>query len=220
MAEKIKKGLFIVFDGPEGSGKSTHSRRLYRDLLSSGFDVVLTAEPGGTAMGKLIRDVLLVKREMSLDKSSELFLFEADRAQHVSQVIRPALERGKVVLCDRYNLSTFAYQGAGLGMNASFMKRMDKLATGGLEPDLVLVFDIDPREGLMRAKGAREADKMEKRGLEFHRKVREAYLAFARNNPGRIKVISSRLGINEVYEKAKKEVYGFLERHKGRGALA
>jgi len=132
MAEKLKKGLFITFEGPEGSGKSTHSKRVHEELLSSGLDVVHTAEPGGTPLGSKIRDILLEKEDIRLGELSELFLFEADRAQHLEETIGPALKEGKIVLCDRFNTATFAYQGYGLGMDMTMIEWIDSKATKGV----------------------------------------------------------------------------------------
>jgi dTMP kinase len=131
MAQKLSKGLFITFEGPEGSGKSTHSRRLAEELSSGGYDVVHTAEPGGTSLGRRIRDILLGKDDVRLGKEAELFLFEADRSQHVEEVIAPALESRKIVLCDRFNTATFAYQGYGLDMDMELVEGIDTVATGG-----------------------------------------------------------------------------------------
>jgi len=132
MAEKLKKGLFITFEGPEGSGKSTHSKRVHEELLSSGLDVVHTAEPGGTPLGSKIRDIPLEKEDIRLGELSELFLFEADRAQHLEETIGPALKEGKIVLCDRFNTATFAYQGYGLGMDMTMIEWIDSKATKGV----------------------------------------------------------------------------------------
>ena len=118
----MSKGIFITFEGPEGSGKSTHSKRLCEDLISDGFDVLHTAEPGGTALGERVRSVLLEKEEIKLSGHAELFLFEADRAQHVEEVILPSVKGNKIVICDRFNTATFAYQGYGLGMDMDFIE--------------------------------------------------------------------------------------------------
>ena len=179
MAKKIRKGLFITFEGPEGSGKSTHSRRLFNDLVSDGYDAVHTIEPGGTALGNWVRKLLLEKDSIRLKGKAELFLFEADRAQHVEEIIDPLLIEGKIVLCDRFNASTFAYQGYGLGMDMDLIKKIDDAATGGLCPDLTILLDIDIKTGLERAQTGGSADRMEKRPVRFHEKVRQGYLALA-----------------------------------------
>lgn len=217
MAEGLTKGLFITFEGPEGSGKSTQSRMMMEELTSKGYDCLHTREPGGTSVGKRIREVLLDKDDIKLSSSAELFLFEADRAQHVRNIIRPAMDEKKVVICDRFNTATFAYQGYGLGVDMELIKKIDDSATGGLKPDLTVLFDIDVEVGISRATAGREADKMEKRSLEFHRRVREGYLKIAEEDPETIKVIKVDGKIDETFGKVKKEVYAVVERYKGAG---
>ena len=192
MAKELTKGIFITLEGPEGSGKSTQSASLCDDLINDGYDVVHTAQPGGTDLGAKIRDILLQKDNIRLGEKAELFLFEADRAQHVEEEIRPALEDRKIVICDRFNTATFAYQGYGLGMDMGLIETVDNAATGGLVPDLTLLMDLDIKTGLKRAGRTGAADRMEKRGNAFHEKVRQGYLDIAAKNPERIKVISVR----------------------------
>jgi len=211
MAKKLKKGLLITFDGPEGSGKSTHSSRIKDELLSQGYDVVYTREPGGTLLGKKIRDILLEKDEISLGKAAELFLFEADRAQHVEEIIAPALAAEKIVICDRFSAATFAYQGYASGTDIKIILDMDYLATTGIVPDLTILLDVDVKTGLERARGQSSPDRMEKKPLEFHEKVREGYFAIAEEHPGRIKLIEACQDITRTYELVKKEVYDFLQ---------
>ncbi|MFH1878826.1 MAG: dTMP kinase [Candidatus Omnitrophota bacterium] len=217
MAKKIKKGLFLTFEGPEGSGKSTHSARLTEDLRADGFDVIHTAEPGGTALGDRIRDILLVRDEISLGKNAELFLFEADRAQHVEELIRPAVESGKIVICDRFNTATFAYQGYGLGMDMGLIRMIDSAATGGLSPDMTLLLDVDIATGLSRACSEHAADRMEKRNVEFHKRVRAGYLSLAKIFPDRIKVVQVTGDIEETYCIVKEKIYGFIAGYKRAG---
>ncbi|HPS20427.1 MAG TPA: dTMP kinase [Candidatus Omnitrophota bacterium] len=215
MAKTLKKGFFITFDGPEGCGKSTQSRRIYEKLLSDGYSVVRTAEPGDTRLGKVIREALLKKHDIEIKPEAELFLFEADRAQHVREVVKPAVDAGKIVICDRFNTATFAYQGYGLGMDLGEIKKIDAFARGGVAPDLTIVLDVAADEGLKRAGRSREADKIEKRGFAFHDKVRNGYLALAAADTERIKVVDASRGLEEVYRSVEKEVYAFIERHKG-----
>jgi dTMP kinase len=214
MAEKLIKGIFITFEGPEGSGKSTHSRRIWRELASDGYNVTHTAEPGGTPLGEKIREILLKKDDIDVDAGSELFLFEADRAQHVKDVILPALEAGNIVICDRFNTATFAYQGYGLGMDMEQIRNADRMATKGLCPDLTILMDVDVSTGLKRAVAEHEADKMERRSMEFHKKVRDGYLALAGEDPERIKIIEVKEDKEETYIAVREEVYGFVERYK------
>lgn len=213
MAKKLKKGLFITLEGPEGSGKSTQSAMLYRDILSSGYDAVRTSEPGDTPLGKEIRAILLKKDGIKLDKYAELFLFEADRAQHVEEVIRPALADGKIVICDRFNTATFAYQGYGLGLDMELIKKIDAAATNGVKPDLTLLLDVDPETGLKRAGKVRAADRMEKRGSNFHSRVRNGYLKLAKASRSRIKVIKVK-GLDETYALVREEVNALIKRYK------
>jgi len=215
MAKDLTHGLFITFEGPEGSGKSTHSARLYKELLADGYDVAHTAEPGGTELGAGIRDLLLKKDSIRLDDLAELFLFEADRAQHVNETIKPSLEGKKIVLCDRFNTATFAYQGYGLGMSMELIKNLDAVATDGLVPDLTFLMDIDVDTGLRRAKARGTQDRMEKRSRQFHENVRRGYLAIAEENPGRIRTINTSGDIEDVYRVVKREIYDLIERYKG-----
>ena len=217
MAKELTTGLFVTFEGPEGSGKSTHSKRLYKELVDDGYDVVRTFEPGGTELGQRVRELLLKMDAVRLDNMTELFLFEADRAQHVREMIKPSLEANKVVLCDRFNTATFAYQGYGLGMCMDMIKKLDALATDGVNPDLTILLDVEVAIGMVRAKARGAVDRMEKRELEFHENVRRGYLALASEEPGKIRVMSSDDDIELVYDSVKKEVYDLIERHKRAG---
>ncbi len=217
MEKKLTKGLFIAFEGPEGCGKSTQAKRVYEELSSDGYEAVYTAEPGGTPLGGKIREILLMKDGLAMGNGSELFLFEADRAQHVEEVIRPAIEAGKIVICDRYNTATFAYQGYGLGMDMDFVKKVDGFSTGGLAPDLTILLDVDVVTGLERAGKVGPADRMEKRSVGFHEKVREGYLAMAEASPDRFRIIDVHEDKDRTYRSVKEEVYGAVERHKRAG---
>jgi len=210
MAKKLTKGIFITFDGPEGSGKSTHSRRVKDDLVSSGYDVVYTREPGGTLLGKKIREALLEKDNIPLGKQAELFLFEADRAQHVEEVIIPALTDGKIVISDRFSAATFAYQGYAQGMDMDMILDIDYAATKGLEADITVLLDVAAQTGLRRAESQTSPDRMEKRPQEFHEKVRQGYLEIAKEHPERVKLIEVRDNADQTYELVKKAVYDFL----------
>jgi dTMP kinase len=188
----MKNGLFITFEGPEGSGKSTQIRLLATALKRHGVPVVVTAEPGGSPVGLEIRRLLL-KAPVKPSPEAELFLFLADRADHVSSVIRPALERGTVVLCDRYTDSTLAYQGGGRGIPLSKLKHLNEEATGGLTPRLTFLMDLPVEKGLARA-GKREGgkkDRMESERLAFHRRVRSTFLALAQKEPKRFRVLDA-----------------------------
>ncbi|MFH1394740.1 MAG: dTMP kinase [Candidatus Omnitrophota bacterium] len=213
----MKKSFFITFDGPEGSGKSTHSAKLKDDLIVSGYEVVYTREPGGTLLGQKIRDVLLKNEDIKLVKQAELLLFEADRAQHVEEIIKPALTSGKIVICDRFNTATFAYQGYGAGMDINMIRNIDDSATSGIVPDITLILDVEVKTGLFRAGQRCAADKMEKRPCDFHERVRQGYLDIAGKFPEKIKIIQVKDNIDETYKFIKKEVYDFIERNKRSG---
>jgi dTMP kinase len=209
----IKRGIFLTFEGPEGSGKSTQSDLVSKWLADEGYKVIRTAEPGGTALGEKIRAILLDKDEINVGHMSELLLFEADRAQHVEEVIIPALERKEIVICDRFNTATFAYQGYGLGLDMGLISCIDSAVRATIEPDMTVVLDIDVVTGMRRATSGRHADRMEKRETAFHDKVREGYLDMARKDPGKIKVINAAAGVEEVHREIKKEVHGLIERY-------
>lgn len=183
------RGVFITLEGVEGCGKTTQIEALERFLALRGHEVVRTREPGGTPISEAIRAIVLDPRHASMSPTAELLLYEAARAQHVAELIRPALVAGKMVVCDRFADSTTAYQGAGRGILPADVQPLHTLATSGLMPDLTLVLDLPAEEGLRRAARARGKDRMEREPLDFHRRVREAFLDLARREPGRIKVV-------------------------------
>jgi dTMP kinase len=187
---------FIVFEGGEGSGKSTAAAAIAERLRKAGVSVVQTREPGGTAAGELVRGLL----HEELTPWAELFAFLAARAQLVAEVIRPALERGDTVICDRYSPSTFAYQVHARGLNEAVVRAANEAATGGLEPHLVVYLDIDPEVGLRRKHGEAEAIRTGLEGLEFHRKVREGYLRQAERSGEQWVVVDAARPADEVAE--------------------
>lgn len=189
-----KRGIFITFEGPEGSGKSTQLRLLAAKLREAGHDVAETQEPGGTPIGVQIRHVLLDAANRDLCPTAELLLMFASRAQNVDQLILPALAAGRVVLCDRFTDSTLAYQGAARGLGAEVVYELDRIACRGLVPDLTLLIDIDADTGLERARRrndrTQDADtRMEEQAVAFHRKVREAYRQIAADDSRRVRLI-------------------------------
>jgi len=208
----LKKGRFITFEGPEGSGKSTHARLLYAHLKKSGYDCIFTREPGGTPAGEKIRKILLREKNINVNKACELFLFEASRAQIVKDVILPALRSGKVVICDRFTDATIAYQGFGEGLDIAFVERLNNLATDGLVPALTVLLDIDSVEGLKRRLKVRKADRIESKSKKFHKKVRKGYLYLAKKYPKRIKLISTDGSINRVQENVREVIIKCLSR--------
>ncbi|WP_322817763.1 dTMP kinase [Tepidiforma sp.] len=187
-------GRFIVFEGGEGSGKSTAASAVAARLAAEGRPVLLTREPGGTPVGEQIR-ALLHER---LSPWAELFAFLAARAELVERIVRPALGRGEIVLCDRFAPSTFAYQVHARGLDAVIVRTANRAATGGLEPDLIVYLDLDPAAGLARKAGEGAAIATAHEGLAFHRKVREGYLLQARDDPARWAVIDASLPAERV----------------------
>jgi dTMP kinase len=185
--------LFVTFEGGEGSGKSTQARVLYRRLLKLGIPALLTHEPGGTPLGKQLRRWL--KGEGEIDPQTELLLFNASRAHLVSQVIRPALEKGTVVICDRFADSTTVYQGYGRGLDFALIEAVNNIATHGLHPDLTVLLDVTVEQGLDR-KSLR--DRFEREETAFHQRVRQGYLEMAKREPGRWLVIDASLPRKEI----------------------
>jgi dTMP kinase len=180
------KAMFIALEGGEGAGKSTQAKLLEQWLSEAGYDVVVTREPGGTAVGAALRAILLDSATGEISPRTEALVYAADRAEHVETLIRPALAGGRVVITDRYVDSTLAYQGAGRSIDYEDLERLCQWATEGLTPDLTVVLDIDPMDGLARAG---EPDRIEAEPLDFHRRVREQFLALAAADPGRYVVV-------------------------------
>ena len=208
MKKRKNKGFFVTFEGGEGAGKTTLINRVYDYLTSKGNDVIKTREPGGTELGKHVRELVLHKEDYHPTKRSELFLFLADRAQHVEEMILPALEQEKIVLCDRFNDSTLAYQGAARSFDREVLKGFCAFAVNDLVPDLTLFLDLDPEIGLMRAKQGNEKahDRLEKEELSFHVKVREAFLSFSKEEPYRFHVIDASQPTDTVFDLAIQEI--------------
>jgi len=195
--------MFITFEGPEGSGKSTQQQRLAAFLRERGRTVVVTKEPGGTPLADRIRAILLDSASV-IDPIAEVFLFAASRRQHTTEIIEPALARGEVVLCDRYADSTLAYQGFGRLIDLDRLRALNDWATDALKPHVTLLFDLPEETGLRRAR-SRNADapqdegRFEAEDLRFHRRVREGYLAMATAEPGRFAIIDADGTIDEVF---------------------
>ncbi len=187
--------MFITFEGPEGAGKSSALAMIAERLRSQGREVVTTREPGAGDFGKNIRQILLHGED--LDPKAELLLFLADRANHVSSIVRPALKSGAIVLCDRYADSTVVYQAHGRGLDEEFARVGNSFATGGLTPDLTILFDLDPHVGLSRLKSK---DRMDGQSIEFHLKVRAGFLYEARLNPMRWRLVDASQSQEAVLE--------------------
>ena len=198
----LKKSLFITFEGPDGSGKSSSMAIIGQELAAAGYDVLLTKEPGGDAVGRQIRQILLDPQNEQLHPLAEAFLYAADRAQHVQTVILPALAEGKIVLCDRYLDSQIAYQGYGRGyLEKEFLYRLNEMASGGLLPDLTLLLLVLPEIGLQRVKQrhADGADRIESEQMAFHERTYQGYITLAKENPARIHVIDAAPNQNAVF---------------------
>lgn len=191
--------MFITFEGGEGAGKTTLIQRIYDEFEKRGKKAMKTRAPGGTITGNLVRDILLHKE--GLCPRAELLLFLADRSQHVDEVILPALKNGIVVLCDRFNDSTLAYQGGARGFDSDWVQKLCSFATQNLQPDLTLYLDLDPQDGLKRV-DHRTKDRIEKESLSFHQKIREAYLAIAKKEPKRFHVLNASRSPDDVFSQA------------------
>lgn len=194
----LMKGRFITFEGIEGCGKTTQIRLLDEYLQKRGFETVLTREPGGTEIGDKIRDILLDPANRKMTGITELLLYGASRCQHLEELIRPSIANGKMVLCDRYSDSTTAYQGAARKLSPKLIRDLDNLATGGLKPDLTIVLDISPEEGIKRARRRSSLDRFEQEELSFHERVRKGYLQISREEPLRVKVVDANRSIEEI----------------------
>ena len=213
--------LFITFEGIEGSGKTTQIQRLKKYLTQKGIPCKVTREPGGTPIGEKIRKILLNPDHREMVPATELLLYEAARTQHVKEVIKPFLEKGRVVLCDRFSDATLAYQGYGRKMDLKWIQRLNHLSSQGVRPDVTFLLDCPSDVGLKRAiqrnrtlKQERE-ERFEREEIEFHRRVRKGYLAIARKEPRRVKVIGTRQGEEKVFEKIRKIIDNLLIGIKG-----
>jgi len=211
--QALERGILITFEGTEGCGKSTQSQLLYGYLKKRSYDCFYTREPGGTDLGEKVRDILLHSKKIAISNLTELFLFEACRSQIVTELIRPNLEENKIVICDRFSDATLSYQGYGGRIPLNTIKALDRIATGGLTPDLTILMDIDTMLGLRRAK-AKGIDRMEKKEIAYHKRVRAGYLKLAKQNPGRIKVIRVNGSIEATQGLVRREVELVIQRYK------
>lgn len=192
----MSKGLFITFEGVDGCGKTTQIKLLDEYLRKSGYKTLLTREPGAKGLGEKLREILL-NYDGDVSSKCESFLFLADRAQHVDCIIKPAIENGIFVLCDRHTDSTIAYQGYGRGVDKKELKNLNNIATGGLKPNLTIVFDVDIETSTKRV--GKEKDRMESAGIEFFERVRNGFLEIAKQEPERVKVIDSTKPIESIH---------------------
>jgi len=197
----MKKGLFITFEGADGCGKTTQLELVSKYLSEKGIVYITTREPGATELGVKLREILL-NYDGEVAPECETFLFLADRAQHIETKVKPALEEGKIVLCDRHTDSTVAYQGYGRGQDIGRIKCLNDIAVNGLKPDLTLVFDVDSDVAAKRV--GKDKDRMESAGDDFHKKVKEGYLKIAKEESERVKIVNANLNIEQVFEQTKK----------------
>jgi dTMP kinase len=209
------KGHFITFEGGEGSGKTTQLAILGHHLETRGYSVVRTREPGGTKIGDGIRSLLLDSKNQEMDARTEFFLYLASRTQHLKEIILPALEKGKIVLCDRFTDATLVYQGDGRGLPKREVERIARFASEtraglSLQPDLTFLLDIDVKKGLMRLKGRAEINRLDREALQFHESVRKGYLNLAKKHPRRIHKIETDASVEEISKIIREAVDDFL----------
>jgi dTMP kinase len=204
--------LFVTFEGVEGSGKTTQIERLKRYLAQKGVPCKVTREPGGSPIGEKVRKILLNPAHQEMSPLSELLLYEASRAQHVIEVVKPLLRKGTVVLCDRFSDASIAYQGYGRKVDLKWVERLNRFSCQGIKPDITFLLDCPSDVGLKRAlqrnqtlKKERE-DRFEREKIQFHRRVRRGYLSIAKKEPNRVKVIDTREGEKKVFEKIRRIV--------------
>ena len=195
------QGLFVSMEGPDGAGKSTQIELLRSYLTARGYDVIITREPGGTVISEAIRQIILNKEYTEMSPNTELLLYAAARAQLVQEVIRPALDAGKAVICDRFLESSVVYQGIARGLGVEKVYAVNDYALEGLRPQLTILLDLSAEEGLRRKKNQAELDRMEAEGLQFHQKVVEGYRLLADREKDRIMKISASLPVDEIHAK-------------------
>lgn len=205
-------GLFITLEGPDGSGKSTASRMLVSYLRQKKYRVTLTREPGGTDISEKIRHIILDCKNKEMKCTTEALLYAASRAQHVGEKIIPAIDANRIVVCDRFVLSSLVYQGIGRNLGVESIKKINDFATTGLEPDIILFFDIDPKRALTRKTKRCKADRLEEETIEFHRNVYEGYKSLLDMYGDRVCVIDASHSKKVVFEQVKKAVDNIIER--------
>ena len=206
------RGKLITLEGIDLSGKSTQAQKLFDYLKASGRKVILVREPGGTKISEQIRRVLLTGKNLGLTPPTELLLYLSARAQLVSEIIRPALNSGKIVICDRFYDSTTAYQGYGRGIKLDLIHKLNRFATGGITPNLTILFDLPVQSALKRAASNRiKPDRMEREGISFHRRVRNGFLSMAGKEKKRFKVIEPGSDPNKTWKKVRQSVDKYLK---------
>lgn len=209
MSPQLHRGALVTLEGGEGSGKSSQADALATLLREHDYDVTITCEPAGTKLGEIVKGIF--QRGVAVTPEAELLLFAAARAQHVQEVIRPALERGKVILCDRYTDSTLAYQGYGRGLSLDHLRAVNHIATGGLPPHFTILLDLPPEIGLARKEHEPLGDSIGKESLEFHQRVRAGYLELAQREPKRMVVVDASLSKDQVTQATWQHLQRFLD---------
>ena len=206
-------GLFITFEGTDGAGKTTQIQRLAADLRGANYDVCLTHEPGGTPISEQIRDILLNPDHSEMAATTELLLYAASRAQHVSEVIKPALESRKIVISSRFADAMVVYQGYGRGLDLERINHLNQIATDGVRPDVTFVLDLPVEIGLQRVQNSRGGlDRLEREKIEFHRRLREGYQILAKQEPQRIKIIDAQVNPEQVYAQIQAAIQPLLQK--------
>lgn len=203
----MDKGLFITFEGADGCGKTTQLMKLAKYLTERNFQVVITREPGAKGLGEKLREILL-NYDGEVSSQAEAFLFLADRAQHMDVIVKPAVNAGKIVLCDRHTDSSVAYQGYGRGLDIQRINMLNDIATSGRKPDLTFVFDVDVKTSMARV--GKEKDRMESAGMEFFNRVRNGYLKIAEKEPRRVKVIDATRSIDDIHKNVVAEITAII----------
>ncbi len=203
----MNKGLFITFEGADGCGKTTQLMKLAKYLTEKNFEVVITREPGAKGLGEKLREILL-NYDGEVSSQAEAFLFLADRAQHMDVIVKPTVNAGKIVLCDRHTDSSVAYQGYGRGLDIERINMLNDIATGGRKPDLTFVFDVDVETSMARV--GKEKDRMESAGMEFFDRVRNGYLKIAEKEPCRVKVIDATRSIDDIHKNVVAEITAII----------
>ena len=206
------RGLFITLEGPEGAGKTTNRAYLAEQLQAQGFTVVLTREPGGTALAEQIREILLAPHAEAMAVDTELLLMFAARAQHLAQVILPALAEGNIVICDRFTDATYAYQGGGRGLDCSRIALLEQFVQGDLRPDLTLLFDLPVADGMARAVARGKLDRFEQEQQMFFENVRQSYLQRAQNDPQRFRLVNAQQTLADVQKSLDQYLLEIMER--------
>lgn len=208
--------MFITFEGIEGSGKSTQAELLKEFLLKQGHKVSSTREPGWGALGRLIRKMLLEEKDLDLDPLAELYLFCADRTQHVRDFIKPRLKEGDLVICDRFTDSTIAYQGYGRGLDSELVEKVSKAAALGLKPELTILLNLPVKLGLSRLEERSGKTKMDEEPVEFHERVRHGYIFIAQKEPKRVRVVNAARDVDQIQEEIRTIVLERLSKGRGR----